>query len=240
MTAEVQRPPEAIPLDLRQVSYFDKRSQVLSSQRTSKLLAQVLMRDAEQRSKDESPSANGLKRGETGYNKNKEKIIRAHFQEWTIGKTLGQGAFASVSEASTVVTNEGKTVPIRAVLKSSKVVPYTDMNVNDENRHQFLYVVRELTTLIHLSRRHPTFPGLDAACHVKYGHPSIVKIYDGAFDSEHREFHTFMERAKGIELFDYLRERGGKLPENEVKVIMKQLLRTLGEFVLSTLKPTES
>ncbi|KXS18752.1 kinase-like protein [Gonapodya prolifera JEL478] len=226
-SVDVESPESAIPLDLRQLSFFDKRSQVMYAQRTSKLLSQDTREDLRAKANAVSGPkfAQGPELGQTYVRPDGTKVMRAIFQEWSLGKTLGQGAFASVGEATTSIASCGRDV--RAVFKSSKVVPYSEWDANDENRHQFLYVIRELTTLVHLSRSHPTFPGLEAACHVKYGHPSIVKIYDGVFDTENRMFHTFMERANGIELFDFLRERGGKLPEPEVKIIMKQLLRAL-------------
>ncbi|KXS14467.1 kinase-like protein [Gonapodya prolifera JEL478] len=126
------------------------------------------------------------------------EIIRGTFGDWQLApKVLGAGSFATVRKCQDIRTG------LKAVAKSSTIVP-------DSHANHKLYVLRELATLSHL---------------MAVPHPNIVKIFDAAFVGN--TVHIIQERVGGIELFDYLKQQGGRLPVHQVRYITTQLLSAL-------------
>ncbi|KAI9022583.1 kinase-like domain-containing protein [Hyaloraphidium curvatum] len=119
--------------------------------------------------------------------------------QWIVGETLGKGSFSTVRRA--VHAASGR----RAVCKT------TDLSAHSgaAREKQKLYVLRELAVL------------------AVADHPNVVKLYDAVFDDA--AVHVFEEAVDGVELFDYLGQhgRGGRLPEDEARVVAVQCLRAL-------------
>jgi len=128
------------------------------------------------------------------------EIVVGSFGTWNINsKVLGSGSFAVVKEA--VNLHNG----VKAVVKTCSF-PFQPK----PGDHQKLYVMRELTTLAHLSALQ---------------HPNIVSLYDAAFVGD--TIHIFEEKVEGMELFDYLKLHKGRLPTSQVRHITTQLLSAL-------------
>ncbi|KXS19615.1 kinase-like protein [Gonapodya prolifera JEL478] len=120
--------------------------------------------------------------------------------QWSIESAdIGSGAFSVVRAAVNLDTG------VKAVAKIC-----TLSSSDPENRS--LYAKREIACLSHLASGN-------------HRHPNIVKLLDAAIVGD--VIYTFLERADGIELFEFLKTYADGLPVHHVRRITAQLLSAL-------------
>ncbi|KXS14473.1 kinase-like protein [Gonapodya prolifera JEL478] len=130
------------------------------------------------------------------------EVVTGHKGRWNVAKdVLGSGSFAVVREA--VNLDSG----VRAVVKICSTTPA------ESRSNHVLYAWRELATLAHLSQ---------------VQHPNVVKLLDAAVVGE--TVYIFEERVAGVELFEFLKLNGGRLPTSQVRHITSQLLSALSHL----------
>ncbi|KAJ3305985.1 CBL-interacting serine/threonine-protein kinase 9, partial [Gonapodya sp. JEL0774] len=128
------------------------------------------------------------------------EVINGKFATWNIShKVLGSGSFAVVKEAINLETGNKAVVKICTLGSPS-----------GSSSHHNLYPFRELATLSHVGVIH---------------HPNIVRLLDGCIVND--SVYIFEEKVEGVELFDYLKSHGGRLPIEQVRTITAQLLSAL-------------
>ena len=119
----------------------------------------------------------------------------SNIQDYTIGKKLGEGAYAVVHSAFNKKTHD----------KLAMKIYDKEKILSNESRKKS--VQREIKLLKQLD------------------HPNIVKLYE-SIDTK-KSLNLVMEHVEGKSLYEYIKEKnydGRYLPENEVKIIIRQLL----------------
>lgn len=118
-----------------------------------------------------------------------------NIQDYTLGRKLGEGAYAVVHTAYNKKTND----------KLAMKIYDKEKILSNESRKRS--VSREIQLLKRLD------------------HPNIVKLYE-SIDTR-KSLNLVMEHVEGKSLYEYVKEKnynGRYLPENEVRMIIRQLL----------------
>eukprot|EP00842_Homolaphlyctis_polyrhiza_P000271 jgi/Hompol1/1244/HPOL_001760-RA len=133
--------------------------------------------------------------------------------DWTLGKTIGEGASGKVKLAENTVTGERCVVKAvrRPKMSSGETVTEADLKVLGPEALSKIYK-RELYMI------------REAALCILLDHPNIVRLHSAVLGENH--FYCFFEYVEGEDLVDYI-ARYGRIKERKSRSIFRQVLSAI-------------